>query len=348
MTTPGAVAELLAALRRTLGPRWEYQTGGIRLTIRHRDAGSPYRPARRPFDWADLLARQEAAFAEVGVPRAPVLPLRWGRETDLTISAVQALDPYVKHRKPYVYREGYLPQPVVRFTGERDERGRLRDGFLTSFINTSHVRRVTGPDDIAAMLDQWLTVLSRLGLHARHLGFHAKLATWKRDPVEGITLHYDHAGIPLGDLVWIWNQVDPTYMVGDLGSGLERLAWTMTRRPWAPLVLGPLAVHVDATLLDALRTATLIAGSGIRVAARGPGAALRRTLSNTSPRAVALGLDGVVGTYYEYWSLVAHPISSMSSASRGLHSYAMEGPDNRSPRTARRADDASTSAVWSS
>jgi len=57
--------------------------------------------------------------------------LAMGRETDLTISAVQALAPYIKPPQPYVYRESFLPQPVVRLTGERDEHGQLRDGFLT-------------------------------------------------------------------------------------------------------------------------------------------------------------------------------------------------------------------------
>jgi hypothetical protein len=247
----------------------------------------------------------ERAFAAVGVCRASVLPLRWRRETDLTISAVQALDPYVKHKKPYVYREGYLPQPVVRFTGQRDEHGQLRDGFLTSFVNTSHVRRVSAPGDIATMLDQWLTILSRLGLHARHVGIHGDLAVWHRDPVAGITLHYDHAGIPLGDLVWIWNEADPAFTIGDLGSGLERLAWTMTRTDWPELIHGRLARHSDPTTLDAIRTATLIAMSGIHDAARGPGAALRRMVRCIASRDVALGLDAAVRAYHGFWQLTA-------------------------------------------
>ncbi|MEK8144263.1 hypothetical protein NKH18_27505 [Streptomyces sp. M10(2022)] len=41
----------------------------------------------------ELLAVVKAGFAAQGVPQAACLPLRWGRETELTISAVQALDP---------------------------------------------------------------------------------------------------------------------------------------------------------------------------------------------------------------------------------------------------------------
>lgn len=305
MNEPGAVTELLHSLQRTLAPRWEFQHGESTVRISHRDAGTPYHPARRVFCWTELLQRLEEAFLSVGVRRSRVLPLCWRRDTDLTISAVQALDPYLKHRQPYVYREGYLPQPVVRFTGKRDEQGRLVNGFLTSFVNTSHVRRVSGPGDIAIMLDQWLTVLSQLRLHARHLCVHARKLVWHRKDVAGVTLHYDYAGRPLGDLVWIWNQDDPAYTVGDLGTGLERLAWIMTNRNWSQLVFDRLTHRVDPTTLDAIRTATLIAMSGIRPAARGPGTALRRVLHRVAPDVAARGLDEATRFFYNYWHLTA-------------------------------------------
>jgi hypothetical protein len=36
-----------------------------------------------------------------GVLRAPLLPVRWGRDTDLTISAVQGLDPWLQLLMPF-------------------------------------------------------------------------------------------------------------------------------------------------------------------------------------------------------------------------------------------------------
>jgi hypothetical protein len=138
-----AANELPAALRHALHDRWEFTRDGERLRIQHCDRGTPYRPPRRVPHWADLLDRLESAFEEHGVPRAPHLPLRWGRETDLVTSAIQALDPYLKYRRPYVYRAGYLPQPFVRFTGRRAASGGLEDGFLISFVNVSRI--VAGP-----------------------------------------------------------------------------------------------------------------------------------------------------------------------------------------------------------
>jgi hypothetical protein len=257
MLTPPVPADLPRLFRKALGPHWEFSLAGDYLTIQHPQRGTPYRPPRRHLPWLELLATLESAFADIGVPRAACLPLRWGRETELTISAVQALDPYLKHRQPIPYRSGFLPQPVVRLTGRRDEHGNLRDGFLTSFVNISRVEPISDPSAYATALDEWLTVLSRLSLHARHITIHGRLAVWQRRQVQGITLRYDHAGLPLGDIVLLWNADDPTYMALDLGTALERLAWARARMPWQRLVFGSFSGCIPFSHLDVLRTAAL-------------------------------------------------------------------------------------------
>ncbi|BCJ36370.1 hypothetical protein Athai_38730 [Actinocatenispora thailandica] len=301
--TPDFAGELLPALRKTFGPRWNIDTDGDRFHIHHQDAGSPYRPPRRPPDWPELLERLEAGFARQGVPRVPPLPLRWGRDTDFTISAVQALDPYLKHAKPYTYGQGYLPQPVIRFTGKRDQQGQLFDGFATSFVNVSRVQPIHDVTEHAEIIDGWLSILSSLGIHARHIDITGRTSTWTRGPVSGITLHISHATIPIGDTVLLWNTANPDHLATDLGSGLERLRWTITRQPWTDLLHGPFAHHHDPATLDALRTATLALANGIHPASHGPGNAIRRLL-RTVPSGVAdLGLSRVVRHWHSYWSL---------------------------------------------
>lgn len=320
--TADTVHELVAALRRVLHDRWEFAADGEQLHIRHRDGGTPYRPPRRVPDWAELLDHLESAFAVHGVARAAALPLRWRRETDLTISAVQALDPYLKYRKPYVYRSGYLPQPVVRFTGKRDAAGRLEDGFLTSFVNVSRVEPIKTIDDHAAIFDDWIGVLSRLGLHARHLELFGKLSTWRRGPVEGITLRYRHAGMELGDIVLLWNAEDPVYLVTDLGTALERLRWTISRGLWLDLIYGPLAEFADSDALDAIRTLVLLVGSRIAPAARGPGSASRRLLRSLPGDATRLGLSAAVRQFHSYWALNADGMPSWPEIAQQIEQQA--------------------------
>ncbi|MDH6132798.1 hypothetical protein P3T37_002184 [Kitasatospora sp. MAA4] len=287
-----------------LGSQWEFQHGDDgHFEIRHRDRGSPFRPTTRPFSWAHLLNKLENGFRDAGVDRARPLPMRWGRDTELTISAVQALDPLLKDGKPYVFRRGYLPQPVVRLTGERDHTGSLRDGFLTSFVNISRIESVTRPTEFAGILDQWLTVLSGVGLHARHITIHGRNAVWQRREVCGLTVHFRHLDLPIGDIVLLWNAADPTCMGVDLGSGLERLAWALTRRPWWELIFGTFAGTIaPPDVLDSVRTATLLIGSGVAPAARGAGGVLRRILASVPPEAAPMGVSTLVRQSHGYWS----------------------------------------------
>jgi hypothetical protein len=300
---PGPAGELIEAFRKALHANWHISVADGHLAIRHRDAGTPYRPPRRTPDWAELLNRLEDSFASYGVAKAPALPMRWSRETDLTISAVQALDPHLKARQPYTLRSGYLPQPVVRFTG-RDEVGKLREGYLTSFVNVSRVQPIKGIDDHANILDEWIGVLSRLGLHARHIEIYGRLHVWRRGPVEGVTLRYRHAGAELGDLVLLRNAENPDYLATDLGTGLERLRWIITRRSWHETVFGPWdTMPIDQ--IDAHRTAVLLVGAGIAPASRGPGSAVRAVLRAVPHDAAAFGLSRAVRAFHQYWSLTA-------------------------------------------
>ena len=237
-------------------------------------------------------------------PQPGAAAARGPGDADLTFSAVQALDPYLKPTKAHL-PDRFLPQAVVRFTGDRDQHGALRDGFLTSFVNTSIVQPITTA--AADLVEIWLGVLSRVGLHTRHLSIVGTLATWDRAPVSGITLRFQHHGLPLGDAVLLWKTDDPTFLATDIGSGQERIRWALTRQPWLETVFGPLADAGGARVLDAVRTATLIVGSGIASASRGPGNAVRRLLRDNANHAGALGFSRGVRWAHEYWSAV-HPM----------------------------------------
>ncbi|MEW2275597.1 hypothetical protein [Streptomyces griseofuscus] len=292
-----------STLRAALGQHWEFTADDRHIEVRHLHRGTLYRPPRRPPSWRELLDSLETGFAQVGVARDACLPLRWGRETELTISAVQALDPLLKDGQLRPHRSGFLPQPVVRFTGQRDFTGQLKEGFLTSFVNISRVQRVGDLDEYGAILDGWLTVLSRLGFHARHLSIHGKLSSWRRRQVEGITLRFRHLDRTLGDIVLLWNTEHPDRLAVDLGSGLERLAWARTQECWNQLIYGSFAAAAPPTTLDAVRTATLLLGHGITPAARGAGGITRRVIGAIDREATRLGVGALVREMYSYWSL---------------------------------------------
>lgn len=304
MTGSSLAARILRSLHRTLGSRWEITADGTRILVQHADRGTPYHPPQRHLAWNDLIARIEDGFAAQGVQRDRCLPLRWGRDTDLTISAVQALDPLLKDGRLLTYRQGFIPQPVVRFTGARDAHGDLRDGFLTSFVNVSRVEPITDVADYVDALDGWLSILSRLGLHARHITVSGDLREWRRGEVSGITLKFHHLDDELGDIVLLWNTRHPERPAIDLGSGLERIAWVRSRSRWGELVHGRYADCAPSAALDALRTATLLLGHGIISTARGTGAAVHRSLAAIPGDLAPLGFSAIVRSYHWFWSIV--------------------------------------------
>jgi hypothetical protein len=296
----GRSAELLGALQRTLH-RWNCLIDGDIVTFTL--PGGSCQPPRRPPAWHDMLARMRDACHERGVASAVPLPTRGPRGADLTFSAVQALDPYLKDRRQHTTGAGFLAQPVVRFTGARDERGGLQPGYATSFVNTSIVQPIGSAAEHAALIDTWISVLSRLGLHARHITIGGSLAIWHREPVQGITLRFRHGQVEIGDAVLLWNAADPFLLATDIGSGIERLRWTITGLPWPQAVFGELSSHAGFGLLDAIRTATLLAGSGINPGPRGAGGALRRLLRTGEPPVAGLGMSRAVRSAHGFWSL---------------------------------------------
>ncbi|MET9849727.1 hypothetical protein [Streptomyces ossamyceticus] len=180
----------------------------------------------------------------------------------------------------------------------------MKDGFLTSFVNVSRVQPIGSLDEYGAILDGWLTVLSQLGFHARHLSIYGDLSSWRRRQVEGITLRFRHLDCTLGDIVLLWNTEHPGRMGVDLGTGLERLAWARTQTNWHQLIYGSWAGAAQPATLDAIRTATLLLGHGITPAARGAGGITRRVVGAIDRDAARLGVGALVRDMYGYWSLV--------------------------------------------
>ncbi len=295
-------SRLREALVERFSSRWAVRDDDGILQMTHR-RGAQRSVRHRPPDAHGVVhcLRQSLAGAGLAI-EGSLLPQRWNRDTDLTISAIQALDPWLKDRRRHVWREGFLPQPVVRFTGERRPDGQLADGYLTSFANISYVQRLTCARAHARLLDHWITALSAVGIHAGRLAVYGSLEVWHRPPVAGLTLLIDCDGRGLGDAVMLWNDSDPTFMATDLGSGLERLCWYLAGDTWPRAAFGHLADSHDLPLLDVTRTATLLIMAGIRAGHRGAGWALRTVAQSIDPHLASTGLSRLIREHHRYWA----------------------------------------------
>ncbi|MFE7619218.1 hypothetical protein [Streptomyces sp. NPDC057496] len=161
-----------------------------------------------------------------------------------------------------------------------------------SLVNVSCVQPLDSIDGYGETLDVWLSVLSRLGFHARHISVYGRTAVWQRRQVMRITLRFRH--LALGDIVLLWNEDNPERLAVDLGTSLERLALAKAIGNWNELVFGPMAGAAPPATLDAIRTATLLVGNGITPAARGAGRITRRVISTIEPDSARLGVSAAV------------------------------------------------------
>ncbi|RKS78675.1 hypothetical protein BZB76_0095 [Actinomadura pelletieri DSM 43383] len=154
------------------------------------------------------------------------------------------------------------------------------------------------------LIDTWISALSRLGLHARHLRFHGTHNIWTRQNVRGITLRFTYANTTIADAVLLWNTSHPRHMASDIGSGLERLRWIQTGHNWSEAAFGDHAGDWPPQLLDAIRTATLLIDGGIRPGTRGPSRALNRVLDQIPRQIATAGLSRLVRDAYTHWGQV--------------------------------------------
>ena len=100
--------------------------------------------------------------------------------------------------------------------------------------------------------------------------------------------------------------------MGDIGVGLERLVWAINKSPAYFDGIGPLSsviIHKRA-VLDAIRTATLMAGSGVVPDHKNQGSKLRAMIRLIVKEVQHLNLYELVLYYYRQWaSFVNLPIS---------------------------------------
>jgi hypothetical protein len=257
--------------------------------------------------------------------------VRWGRGTDLTISAVQAADPWLHRSSPHLLREGLIAQPVIRFTGERDEARCLKDGFLTSFVNLSLVLRVGDQRGFVALVDHLIGALSSIGIHAGRLTVHSDLSVGARGPIRHLPFFFRCDDIEIGDAVLLWREPDTDVFLTDIGLGAERVAWVLNRGSWSTAAFGGLGELIGTEVLDAVRTGTLLLLGGIREGPRGAGYALRRTVRRIPPEMACSGLGRLVRIQHRYWCRLGCRGPDWPQISQSLEEMAVRSYPSRDP-----------------
>lgn len=201
-------------------------------------------------------------------------------------------------------------QPVIRLQGV----GLVAslDGISTSFVHAATECWNATAEEHFNALDQWLDFSSNLGLHVGGLCLKIKRADndWAGHIVTSEMLKINYGGLEVGVANFFFNIPQPSNAVAtlsDIGVGLERLVWAVNKSPAYFDSIGPLSsvtIH-KRSALDAVRTATLMAGSGVVPDHKNQGSKLRAMIGLVMEEAQCLNLYELVRYYHRQWTSFA-------------------------------------------
>ena len=212
-------------------------------------------------------------------------------------------------------------QPVVRLQGA-DLVASL-DGISTSFVHAATECWNIQSEEHFITFDRWLDFFSKLGLYAGSLCLKIKLAdnNWSGSTITSEMLKMNYGGLEIGVANFFFNIPQASgamATLSDIGVGIERLTWAINKSPSYFDGIGPLSNVIlhNRAVLDAIRTSTIMAGSGVVPEHKNQGSKLRAMIGLVTKGAQHLNLYELVCYYYRQWiSLIALPVSRESTYS---------------------------------
>lgn len=241
-------------------------------------------------------------------PHQPIAVVRDDERTLFASTAGQIYDDliYGQARQEEIRRSVVL-QPVIRLQGIGSVAS--LDGISTSFVHaTTECWNVTAEEHFN-VFDQWLDFFSGLGLHVGGLCLKIKRDDndWSGRAVTSEMLKINYGGLEVGVANFFFNIPQPSETIAtlsDIGVGLERLVWAINKSPAYFDGIGPLSSFTiqKRVVLDAIRTATLMAGSGVAPDHKNQGSKLRAMIRLIVEEAHRLNLYELARYYHRQWA----------------------------------------------
>ncbi len=278
-------------------------------------------PGRKlPVAPSKVIDIMRASFMASGyAPEAAVPVASQHGRTDLVVAGVQMYDSVIHGNAPAREGKFFVAQPSVRTQFipliESEE------GTSTSFVNACTEQMGATFVDHLFAVDSWCSVLSGLGLHMNDFVLVTKESSsdWGTGEFDGLEMFFHYGDLELGDASFVDVPLarGGSETISDIGFGLERVTWAMNKTDSYYDLLAPFSVPGSRVEIDACRTLSLLALSGITASNRGAGQQFRkfaRILSEAGTREVPT----MVEHFHEYWSRFPGKAVSASEAVRAV------------------------------
>jgi hypothetical protein len=258
-------------------------------------------------------------FGKLGylAPPASHIVNRHGR-TELVIAGVQYFDAVVHHGAPAPPEAFFIAQPCVRM--QFQESIARDDDVSTAFVNVCTARASRTFSEHLAMFDEWCGALSALGLFMGDftIVMREKRQDWGTGEFAKHELFLVYGGLELGDASYgdVPRAGQEPLVLSDIGFGLERVAWALSKSSSYFDLLVPLSASVPREMADACRTIALLALSGVVPSNKGPGLQFRRLAKTLAERYYGETAFSLIQRYFPYWSAFTDPSVGEGHAAR--------------------------------
>lgn len=240
-------------------------------------------------------------------PSDPIRVKRSDKERTLFASAAgQIFDRFIYREDERGKVKAFCLQPVIRLQSFPDI-GKI-DGISTSFVNVGAEQWNASPEDHLIALDDWLDLISGLGLYVGNLTLRRKSYDneWGEITVPSESLKINYRGLEIGIANFFFGipqRNGESATMSDISFGLERLAWARNRTGSYFDAIGPLEYSIvgDVPYLDTVRTLTLMGSSSVRAGTNNHGSKFRMLSKRAVRPFEMLPLNELIAFYYSQW-----------------------------------------------
>lgn len=197
---------------------------------------------------------------------------------------------------------------------------KIGEGSTTSFVNASTVQLQCSFESHIRSLDDWLDLLSKLGLYMGDFNLEivsperygrGKKGNWKH--TDGFSIGINYLNLNIGDAGYIRIPSEGRSLeISDIGFGLERILWGLYKTPSYFDLIGPQSEIKNSRfqLVDSLRSSTLLGMSNISEGTSDAHNQFRKFTKIASGYYGMFDAFKLVSHYYNFWSKFITPKKS--------------------------------------
>jgi len=258
----------------------------------------------------EVSAKMAEYFGSIGFGLvAPLNVANFEGQTDLIIAGVQMFDGVIHRNQAIQEGKVFVAQPCVRM--QFQQYVETQEGTSTSFVNVCTEKMNAKLDEHLQFVDNWCTVLSKLGLHMNDFVviMQTSVKDWGTGEFSALELFFSYGGLELGDASYfLVPQASGAHTpISDIGFGLERIVWAMNKTGSYFDTLIPWTSNGSMEMFDSCRTLVLLVLCGVQAGNKGPSLQFRRFSKVLSEKYYGEDMYRILEHYFDYWSQFIKP-----------------------------------------